>query len=102
MKSIVPALLFAAVLFTLVKSPAVSQTQSPNAPAQAAKKAPENLPWTRFHPAAAPYQPSDAEKQQIQSKIDQLGKAIAGLRSRRAEDGLLADVEIFYEAARWK
>src|SRR5205085_8442228 len=67
-----------------------------------AKKAPENLPWTRFHPAAAPYEPTAAEKQQIQAKIDQLGAAIRELRSRRADDALLADVEIYHEAARWK
>src|SRR5215813_10305497 len=71
-------------------------------PQSSSKKGPENLPWTRFHPAAPPYQPTDAEKQQIQSKMDQLGDAIRELRSRHVDDGLLADVEIFYEAARWK
>src|SRR5215831_15792669 len=71
-------------------------------PQSSSKKGPENLPWTRFHPAAQPYQPTDAEKQQIQSKLDQLGGAIRELRSRRVDDGLQADVEIFYEAARWK
>src|SRR5947207_7822356 len=63
---------------------------------------PENLPWTRFHPATPPYQPTDAEKQQIQSKVDQLGGIIRELRSRRADDAMLADVEIYYDAARWK
>ena len=63
---------------------------------------PENLPWTRFHPATPPYQPTVAEKQQIQSKIDQLGGVIRELRSRRPDDALLPDVEIYYEAARWK
>src|SRR5262245_16486648 len=84
--------------------PAVSQTPQTNSPQPPApaKKAPENLPWTRFHPAAAPYQPTDAEKQQIQAKTEQLGKAIGELRSRRADDALLADSEIFLEAARWK
>ena len=43
-----------------------------------------------------------AEKQQIQAKTDTLGGIIRELRSRRVDDGLLADVEIFYEAARWK
>ena len=71
-------------------------------PRRKERKAPENLPWTRFHPATPPYQPTDAEKQQIQAKIDQLGAIIRELRSRRADDALLADVEIYYEAARWK
>src|SRR5205085_7056388 len=47
-------------------------------------------------------QPTDAEKQQIQSKIDQLGAMIAKLRSRRADASLLADVEIYRQAAVWK
>src|SRR5215831_6093654 len=71
-------------------------------PQSSGKKGPENLPWTRFHPAAPPYQPTDAEKQQIQSKVDQLGGAIRELRSQHANDGLLLDVEIYYEAVRWK
>jgi len=91
-----------AVLAALI--PAVSQTQQGTAPPPPApaKKAPENLPWTRFHPAAAPYQPTDAEKQQIQAKIDQLAKAIAALRTAQSNDSLLPDVEIYLEAARWK
>jgi hypothetical protein len=76
---------------------AVAQNPQPQS-----KKGPENLPWTRFHPAAPPYQPTDAEKQQIQSKMDRLGGAIRELRSRHVDDGRLADVEIYYEAARWK
>src|SRR5437764_6322792 len=63
---------------------------------------PENLPWTRFHPAAPPYQPTEAEKQQIQTKIDQLGGMIRELRSRHADEALLPDVQIYYQAARWK
>src|SRR5277367_18238 len=75
--------------------PALSQTPQPARP-------PENLPWARFHPAAPPYRPSDAEKQQIQAKIGQLDGMIRELRSMKADDGLLADVEIYAEAARWK
>ena len=104
MKRYLTGLLFATTLVILAILPAVSQTPQGNSaqPPAPAKKGPENLPWTRFHPAAAPYQPTDTEKQQIQAKIDQLGKAIGELRARRADDALLADVEIFYEAARWK
>src|SRR3954451_13310714 len=83
-------------MLTLAILPGVSQTPP------ATKKAPENLPWTRFHPATPPYQPTAAEKQQIQAKTDQLGTAIAELRSRHVDDGLLADVEIYHSAARWK
>src|SRR5215813_11794782 len=71
-------------------------------PQSSGKKGPENLPWTRFHPAAPPYPLTDTERQQIQSRMDQLGGAIRDLGSRHIEDALLADVEIYYEAARWK
>src|SRR5437764_12069845 len=92
-------LLLAIAVLILANFPGVSQTP----PAPSAKKRPlENLPWTRFHPATPPYQPTDAEKQQIQSKIDQLGAMIAKLRSRRADASLLADVEIYRQAAVWK
>ena len=97
MKQSVTGLLFGAVVVVVASLPVVSQT-----PAAARKKAPENLPWTRFHPAAPPYQPSDAEKQQIQAKIDQLGAMIDELRSRHVDDALRADVQIYYEAACWK
>src|SRR5258705_2231321 len=97
---------FAIVLVFLAILPAAPQTAPGNtsqtAPATKGKKGPENLPWTRFHPAAAPYQPTDAEKQQIQAKIDQLAKAIAALRTAQSNDSLLPDVEIYLEAARWK
>src|SRR3954462_11945216 len=96
MKRHILAAAFGVTLVTLAILPAISQTPP------ATKKAPENLPWTRFHPAAAPYQPTDAEKQQIQAKLDQLGAGIAELRSRRADDALLPDVEIYYSAVRWK
>lgn len=104
MKRHVTGVLFCIALVSLALLPAVSQTPQANTPQPPApaKKAPENLPWTRFHPAAAPYQPADAEKQQIQTRIDQLGGLIRELRSRRGDDALLADVEIFHEAAVWK
>jgi hypothetical protein len=97
---------FGTTLVLLAILPAVSQTPQVTAPQDPApkkgKKGPENLPWTRFHPAAPPYQPTSAEKEQIQAKIDQLSRAIGGLRSSHADDVLLADVEIYVEAARWK
>jgi len=88
------------VLVSLISAcvPAVAQTPAP----KKAARPPENLPWTRFHRADPPYQPTDAEKQQIESKIGQLDAAIRELKSRQTDDGLLADVEIYCEAARWK
>jgi hypothetical protein len=97
MKRSILVLWFGVAAAMVALLPAVPQT-----PPAKAKKGPENLPWTRFHPAAQPYQPTESEKQQIQAKIDQLGLVIRELKSRRAEDGLLPDVEIYYEAARWK
>src|SRR5260370_41010717 len=58
----------------------------------------EILPWTRFRPRTESYSPTTEEKQQIQSKIDQLGAMIRGIH---ADDSLLVDVQIFHEAARW-
>src|SRR5947199_412232 len=55
-------------MLTLAILPGTSQTPP------ATKKAPENLPWTRFHPATPPYQPTAEEKQQIQAKTDQHGR----------------------------
>jgi hypothetical protein len=97
--------LFVVLLVLLAALPAPSQTPPVNGsqtPAATPRRAPENLPWTRFHPAAPPYRPTDTEKQQIQAKIDQLDGMIRELRSAKADDGLLADVEIYAEAARWK
>jgi hypothetical protein len=93
-------------LALLAALPALSQAPPANAPQPpAARKGrpTENLPWTRFHPAAPPpYLPSDAEKQQIQAKLDQLDAMIREIRATRADDDLLPDVEIYAEAARWK
>src|SRR5690242_3071866 len=61
----------------------------------------EILPFTRFRPRTDPYKPTDAEKQQIQAKADELGAKIRDLRARRVDDALLVDVELFHEAARW-
>lgn len=97
--------LFSVTVMLLAALPALPQTppvSASQAPAAQKGRAPENLPWTRFHPAAPPYRPTDAEKQQIQAKIDQLDGMIRELRSTKADDGLLADVEIYAEAARWK
>ncbi len=99
MKAFVTALLVCASAWLLLTVPVTSQTSEA---AKKSKRGPENLPWTRFHPAAPPYQPSDIEKQQIQAKIGELDAAIRKLRARHADEQLLADVEIYVEAARWK
>src|SRR5215813_15126891 len=61
----------------------------------------EILPWTRFRPRADSYTPTAEETQRIQGKISQLGGMLRDLHSRGVGDALLADVEIFHEAARW-
>src|SRR5437899_751943 len=61
----------------------------------------EILPWTRFRPRTDSYAPTAGETQQIQAKIGQLGAMLRELQSRGVGDALLADVEIFHEAARW-
>jgi len=62
----------------------------------------EVLPWSRFRPRAEPYKPTDPEKENIRAKLAELDRTIRDLRSRNVDDQLLADVEIFAEAARWK
>ena len=97
--------LFRPAFVLLTTLAAFSQTPPGNAsqvPAAPKGRPPENLPWTRFHPAAPPHQPTDPEKRQIQAKLDQLDGMIRQLRASRADAGLLADVEIYAEAARWK
>src|SRR5436190_17854806 len=92
-----------AILALLPALPQTPQAPAPQPPAPAKKAAaPENLPWTRFHPAAAPYQPTPAEKEQIQAKLDELDGKLRELRSTGTDASLLADVEIYGEAARWK
>jgi pimeloyl-ACP methyl ester carboxylesterase len=47
---------------------------------------------------AAPYKPSDGELQQIRAKTDELATVLKRLR---ADDALLADVEVYHKAAVW-
>lgn len=63
-----------------------------------------------FWPAAAqqpasapppPIQPTAAEKQRIQTKADELAAAIRALKSKKIDEVLLADVEIYEKSARW-
>jgi hypothetical protein len=103
MKRLIVAALFLAPAGWLFIAPATSQVADANkGDANKSKRPPENLPWTRFHPARPPYQPTAEEKQQIQAKLDELDKKIGALRSRGTDSDLLADVEIYAEAARWK
>jgi hypothetical protein len=81
----------------LVFAQAVIHFQSPSP----AIRPGEAVPMDRFRPAGnKPYQPTDAEKQQIAAKTDQLGAMIKALKNQ-ADDALLADVEIYHSAARW-
>ena len=105
MNSGVIGVAFRVTLFSLTTVAAFSQSPPGNAsqvPAAPKVRPPENLPWTRFHPAAPPYRPTDEEKQQIQARLDKLDGLIHQLRDSRADEGLMADVEIYAEAARWK
>jgi hypothetical protein len=98
MQPLIIAALFLAPAALLFIGPALPQ----NADANKSERPPENLPGTRFHPARPPYQPTSEEKQQIQAKLDELDRKIAELRWRGTDSDLLADVEIYSEAARWK
>ena len=84
----------------LLAIPVLAQTTAPG-PAPARVRPPENLPWSRFHPQAAYYEPTPAEKQQIQMKINQLGSMLHTLEAKHVDDTLLVDVEIFHQAALW-
>ncbi|MFA5189349.1 MAG: alpha/beta hydrolase-fold protein [Verrucomicrobiia bacterium] len=50
---------------------------------------------------APPYQPTDAEKQQIQAKADELAAVLKQLVGKRPDAALLADVEVYHKAADW-
>jgi len=62
----------------------------------------EKLPWSRFWPQTEPYKPTAEERQKIEAKLGELDSMIRQLKSQKADDQLLADVEIYAEAARWK
>jgi pimeloyl-ACP methyl ester carboxylesterase len=96
-----------ALLLALSLLPAVSQTpQGDDAKAKAAKKGTvknmDQWPWVKLHPLTPPYEPTAAEKQQIQAKLGQLDAAIRELETKHVDHDLLADVAIYAEAARWK
>src|SRR5262249_10911966 len=65
-------------------------------------RANEKLPWTRFWPATEPYKPTAEERKKIESKLAELDAMIRELKAKKVEDQLLADVEIYAEAGRWK
>ena len=50
---------------------------------------------------APPYQPTDAEKQQIRAKADELAAALKQLAAKKTDAALLADVEVYHKAADW-
>src|SRR4051812_4592866 len=91
------------VLFTLPALPQNPPAAAPNTanPAPARVRPPENLPWSRFHPQTPYYNPMPEEKQKIQAKIDELGTMIRALETKRVDDDLLVDVEIFHQAGLW-
>lgn len=50
---------------------------------------------------APPYQPTDAEKQQIRAKADELAAALKQLAAKKSDAALLVDVEVYHKAADW-
>ena len=50
---------------------------------------------------APPYQPTDAEKQQIRAKAGELAAALKQLAAKKTDAALLADVEVYHKAAEW-
>ena len=86
-------------LFLLGAGLVLSQTIQGPSPKQG--RAGEILPATRFRPRTAPYEPTAQEIQEITAKLETLDTAIGALRDRGVRDEVLADVEIFAEAARW-
>ncbi|MFN9264020.1 MAG: hypothetical protein ACK6DY_11065 [Acidobacteriota bacterium] len=93
MKSILLALLL------LGSGLVLSQTIQAPSPKQG--RAGEVLPLTRFRPRTPPYQPTDPEIRSITTKLAELDASIGSLRDKGVRKELLADVEIFAEAARW-
>ena len=56
------------------------------------------VPAIAANPLSPPYKPTSGELQQIRAKTDELATALKGLK---ADDALLADVEIYHKAAVW-
>ncbi|MBI5394823.1 MAG: prolyl oligopeptidase family serine peptidase [Verrucomicrobia bacterium] len=48
-----------------------------------------------------PYKPTDAEKQQISAKADELAAVLKQLAGKKPDAALLADVEVYHKAADW-
>jgi hypothetical protein len=84
--------------------PIASQTQGAASQLNSnqARRPTLDQPWARLHPAAPPYRPTNDEKAQIQAKLDELDGKIRELQAKGVNPELLADVEIYSEAARWK
>lgn len=81
---------------------AIGFTQTVQKPSPRLGRAGEKLPWSRFWPQTEPYKPTGEERHKIESKLQELDALIRELKSHKADDQLMADVEIYAEAARWK
>src|SRR5688500_3165353 len=90
------------VIFGLCVFAATVLAQSVQKPSPRLGRPGEVLPWSRFRPRTEPYKPTEPEIAKIRAKLGVLDRMVSDLRSRKADDQLLADVEIFAEAARWK
>ena len=57
--------------------------------------------WIFGQQRPGPYQPTPGERRAIQAKAAELKKQIASLRDIRADQRLLADIEVHHKAAEW-
>src|SRR5262245_27348356 len=102
MRSRFVTMLFVAGLALAIMLPLASQTPVVHFQSPSPGKQGELVPIDRFRPANhKPYQPTAEEKQQITAKTEQLGSMLRALKDRRADEPLLADVEIYHSAALW-
>ena len=52
--------------------------------------------------SSEPYVPTGVELQLVEQRAEGLGREIAGLRSRKINDALIAEVEFFHKALEWQ
>jgi hypothetical protein len=51
--------------------------------------------------APSPIQLALEQRAELQSKVDRLNEALRGLKARRGEDDVVADVEVYEKAGKW-
>jgi hypothetical protein len=89
MRAVIAAVLFAAAVVSVVVSP-------PNETAAQDKKDEKK---TQPKADSKSFKPDEATLKQIKDKTDELRKAVAALKEKKIEDGVLVEVEIYLKAA---